>query len=59
MLEGQQTDVTHSVFTTSPTASECTTAVPGGRDQERKPNLGMFNMMLAAENSIFKCALHS
>ncbi|XP_048811749.1 pro-interleukin-16 isoform X2 [Lagopus muta] len=40
MLEGQQTDVTHSVFTTSPTASECTTAVPGGRDQERKPNLG-------------------
>uniref|UniRef100_G1N7P8 Pro-interleukin-16 n=1 Tax=Meleagris gallopavo TaxID=9103 RepID=G1N7P8_MELGA len=40
MLEGQQTDVTHSVFTTSPTASERTTAVPVGRDQERKPNLG-------------------
>uniref|UniRef100_A0A669P9Q7 Pro-interleukin-16 n=1 Tax=Phasianus colchicus TaxID=9054 RepID=A0A669P9Q7_PHACC len=40
MLEGQQTDVTHSVFTTSPTASERTTAVPVARDQERKPNLG-------------------
>lgn len=57
MLEGQQTDVTHSVFTTSPTASECITAVPAGRDQERKPNLGMFNMILAAETSIFKCGL--
>ncbi|NXC45110.1 IL16 protein, partial [Penelope pileata] len=40
MLEGHQTDVTHSVFTTSPTASEHRTAVPAGRDQERKPNLG-------------------
>ncbi|OXB60414.1 hypothetical protein ASZ78_004388 [Callipepla squamata] len=40
MLEGQQTDVTHSVFTTSPTASEHLTAVPAGRDQERKTNLG-------------------
>ncbi|NXL87888.1 IL16 protein, partial [Alectura lathami] len=40
MLEGHQTDVTHSVFTTSPTASEHITAVPAARDQERKPNLG-------------------
>lgn len=47
MLEGHQTDVTHSVFTTSPTAydTEHITAVPGGRDQERKANLGMFNSM--------------
>ncbi|NXX61267.1 IL16 protein, partial [Scopus umbretta] len=42
MLEGHQTDVTHSVFTTSPTAydTEHKTAVPAGRDQERKANLG-------------------
>ncbi|XP_035191225.1 pro-interleukin-16 isoform X4 [Oxyura jamaicensis] len=42
MLEGHQTDVTHSVFTTSPTAyhAEHTAAVPAGRDQERKANLG-------------------
>ncbi|XP_064525007.1 pro-interleukin-16 isoform X1 [Pseudopipra pipra] len=42
MLEGHQTDVTHSVFTTSPTAhdTEHTTAAPVGRDQERKENLG-------------------
>ncbi|NXS41135.1 IL16 protein, partial [Balaeniceps rex] len=42
MLEGHQTDVTHSVFTTSPTAhdTEHITAVPVGRDQERKANLG-------------------
>ncbi|XP_054693450.1 pro-interleukin-16 [Grus americana] len=41
MLEGQ-TDVTHSVFTTSPTTydTEHITAVPAGRDQERKANLG-------------------
>ncbi|KAM6308896.1 pro-interleukin-16 [Aegotheles albertisi] len=42
MLEGHQTSVTHSVFTTSPTAhdTEHITAVPAGRDQERKSNLG-------------------
>ncbi|KAM7010434.1 pro-interleukin-16 [Passerculus sandwichensis] len=42
MLEGHQTHVTHSVFTTSPTASdkEHTAAAPGGRDQERKEKLG-------------------
>ncbi|XP_014745218.1 PREDICTED: pro-interleukin-16 [Sturnus vulgaris] len=42
MLEGHQTDVTHSVFTTSPTAydNEHTTAAPVGRDQERKEKLG-------------------
>lgn len=57
MLEGHQTDVTHSVFTTSPAAydTERITAVPAGRDQERKANLGMFNSMnffFAAEPSI-------
>jgi len=47
MLEGHQTDVTHGAFTTSPAAcdTEHTTAVPVGRDQERKANLGMFNSM--------------
>ncbi|KAM6245639.1 pro-interleukin-16 [Spheniscus humboldti] len=42
MLEGHQTDVTHSFFTTSPAAydTERITAVPAGRDQERKANLG-------------------
>ncbi|XP_059714474.1 pro-interleukin-16 isoform X2 [Haemorhous mexicanus] len=42
MLEGHQTDVTHSVFTTSPTAcdKEHTAAAPVGRDQERKEKLG-------------------
>ncbi|KFZ63535.1 Pro-interleukin-16 [Podiceps cristatus] len=42
MLEGHQTDVTHSVFTTSPTAydTEHITAAPAGRHQERKANLG-------------------
>ncbi|KAI6077779.1 Pro-interleukin-16 [Aix galericulata] len=42
MLEGHQTDVTHSVFAASPTAyhTEHTAAVPAGRDQERKSNLG-------------------
>ncbi|XP_075288108.1 pro-interleukin-16 isoform X2 [Opisthocomus hoazin] len=42
MLEGHQTDVTHGAFTTSPAAcdTEHTTAVPVGRDQERKANLG-------------------
>lgn len=57
MLEGHQTDVTHGVFTTSPTAydTEHTTAVPAGRDQERKANLGTFNSMnsfFAAEPSV-------
>ncbi|XP_062357183.1 pro-interleukin-16 isoform X2 [Cinclus cinclus] len=42
MLEGHQTDVTYSVFTTSPTAydKEHTAAAPVGRDQERKEKLG-------------------
>ncbi|XP_072790248.1 pro-interleukin-16 isoform X3 [Taeniopygia guttata] len=42
MLEGHQTDVTHSVFTTSATAydKEHTAAAPAGRDQERKEKLG-------------------
>ncbi|KAF4792928.1 interleukin 16 [Turdus rufiventris] len=42
MLEGHQTDVTHSFFTTSPTAydKEHTSAAPAGRDQERKEKLG-------------------
>ncbi|KFP78340.1 Pro-interleukin-16, partial [Apaloderma vittatum] len=42
MLEGHQTDVTHSVFTTSPTEydTEHISAVPAGRDQERKADLG-------------------
>ncbi|KAM6257234.1 pro-interleukin-16 isoform 2-T2 [Porphyrio hochstetteri] len=42
MLEGHQTDVTHSVFTTSPTAhdTEHITAAPARRDHERKANLG-------------------
>ncbi|XP_069722628.1 pro-interleukin-16 isoform X2 [Phaenicophaeus curvirostris] len=42
VLEGHQTDVTHSVFTTSPAAydTEHTTAVPAGRGQERKANSG-------------------
>ncbi|NXI52051.1 IL16 protein, partial [Chloroceryle aenea] len=42
VLKGHHTDVTHSVFTTSPTAcdTEHITAVPEGRDQERKANLG-------------------
>lgn len=57
MLEGRQTDVTHSVFTTSPTAyeTEHTTAAPAGRDQERKANLGTINSMnslFAAEPSV-------
>lgn len=47
MLERHQTDVTHSVFTTSPTAydKEHRTASPEARDQERKEKLGMFNSM--------------
>lgn len=47
MLEGHQTDVTHSVFTTSATAydKEHTAAAPAGRDQERKEKLGMLNSM--------------
>lgn len=47
MLEGHQTDVTHSFFTTSPTAydKEHTSAAPAGRDQEGKEKLGMFNSM--------------
>lgn len=45
MLEGHQTDLTHSVFTTSPTAydTEHITAVPEDKDQDRKTNLGMFH----------------
>ncbi|XP_071610481.1 pro-interleukin-16 isoform X3 [Heliangelus exortis] len=42
VLEGHQTDVIRSVFTTSPTAhdAEHTTAAPAGRDQARKASLG-------------------
>ncbi|RMB94340.1 hypothetical protein DUI87_29149 [Hirundo rustica rustica] len=41
MLEGHQTDVTHSVFTTSPTAyAKEHTAAPEGRDQERREKFG-------------------
>ncbi|XP_061855659.1 pro-interleukin-16 isoform X1 [Colius striatus] len=43
MLEGHQTEVTHSVFTTSPPTHDIehiTAAVPADRDQERKTNLG-------------------
>ncbi|XP_065544346.1 pro-interleukin-16 isoform X2 [Lathamus discolor] len=42
VLEAHKTDVTHCVFTTSPTSydTESTTAVPAGRDQERKANIG-------------------
>ncbi|XP_068059887.1 pro-interleukin-16 isoform X3 [Anomalospiza imberbis] len=42
MLEGHQTDVTHSVFNTSATAydKEHTAAAPVGRDQERKEKSG-------------------
>ncbi|KAM9637768.1 pro-interleukin-16 [Morphnus guianensis] len=54
MLEGHQTDVTHSVFTTSPTAydTEHITAVPVGRDQERKANLG--NPLSSIQRPILK-----
>ncbi|XP_067161378.1 pro-interleukin-16 [Apteryx mantelli] len=41
MQEGHKTVITHSVFTTSTADdTEHTAAVPVGRDQERKPNLG-------------------
>ncbi|NWI31224.1 IL16 protein, partial [Sula dactylatra] len=54
MLEGHQTDVTHSVFTTSPTAwdTEHIAAVPAGRDQERKANLG--NPLSSIQRPILK-----
>ncbi|KFM05679.1 Pro-interleukin-16 [Aptenodytes forsteri] len=54
MLEGHQTDVTHSVFTTSPAAydTEHITAVPAGRDQERKANLG--NPLSSVQRPVFK-----
>ncbi|XP_010279687.1 PREDICTED: pro-interleukin-16 [Phaethon lepturus] len=54
MLEGHQTDVTHSVFTTSPTAydTEHITTVPAGRDQERKANLG--NPLSSIQRPILK-----
>ncbi|XP_074736208.1 pro-interleukin-16 [Strix uralensis] len=54
MLEGHQTDVTHSVFTTSPTAcdTEHRTADPVGRDQERKANLG--NPLSSIQRPILK-----
>ncbi|KAM6388063.1 pro-interleukin-16 isoform 2-T2 [Pluvialis apricaria] len=54
MLEGHQTDVTHSVFATSPTAynTEHTPAVPAGRDQERKANLG--NPLSSIQRPILK-----
>ncbi|NXY87372.1 IL16 protein, partial [Alcedo cyanopectus] len=54
MLKGHQTDVTHSVFTTSPTAydTEHRTAIPEGRDQERKANLG--NPLSSIQRPILK-----
>ncbi|NXS99234.1 IL16 protein, partial [Jacana jacana] len=54
MLEGHQTDVTHSAFTTSATArhTEHITAVPAGRDQERKANLG--NPLSSVQRPILK-----
>ncbi|XP_075016041.1 pro-interleukin-16 isoform X2 [Calonectris borealis] len=54
MLEGHQTDVTHSVFTTSPTAydTEHITAVPAVRDQERKAKLG--NPLSSIQRPILK-----
>ncbi|XP_032838932.2 pro-interleukin-16 [Tyto alba] len=54
MLEGHQTHVTHSVFTTSPTAydTEHITADPVGRDQERKANLG--NPLSSIQRPILK-----
>uniref|UniRef100_A0A8C0EJY4 Pro-interleukin-16 n=1 Tax=Bubo bubo TaxID=30461 RepID=A0A8C0EJY4_BUBBB len=54
MVEGHQTDVTHSVFTTSPTAcdTEHVTADPVGRDQERKANLG--NPLSSIQRPILK-----
>ncbi|XP_027648379.2 pro-interleukin-16 [Falco peregrinus] len=54
MLEGHQTDVTHRVFTTSPTAhdTEHITAAPLDRDQERKANLG--NPLSSVQRPILK-----
>ncbi|XP_068266609.1 pro-interleukin-16 isoform X2 [Nyctibius grandis] len=54
ILEGHQTDVTHSVFTTSPAAydTEHITAVPAGRDQERKADLG--NPLSSIQRPILK-----
>ncbi|KFQ21334.1 Pro-interleukin-16 [Merops nubicus] len=54
MLEGPHTDVTHSVFTTSPRAydSEHITAAPAGREQERKANLG--NPLSSIQRPILK-----
>ncbi|XP_009959881.1 PREDICTED: pro-interleukin-16, partial [Leptosomus discolor] len=54
MLEGHQTVVAHSVFTTSPTAhdTEHITAAPVGRDQERKSNLG--NPLSSIQRPILK-----
>ncbi|KFQ42138.1 Pro-interleukin-16 [Nestor notabilis] len=54
VLEGHKTDVTHSVFTTSPTSydTEHTTAVPAGRDQERKANFG--NPLSSIQRPILK-----
>ncbi|KFQ36243.1 Pro-interleukin-16, partial [Mesitornis unicolor] len=54
MLEGHQTDVTRSAFTTSPAAhdTEHITAAPAGRDQERKANLG--NPLSSIQRPILK-----
>ncbi|KFW07878.1 Pro-interleukin-16 [Eurypyga helias] len=54
MLEGHPTDVTHSVFTTSPTAydTEHTAAVPAHRDKERKAILG--NPLSSIQRPILK-----
>ncbi|KFP49607.1 Pro-interleukin-16 [Cathartes aura] len=53
-VQGHQTDVTHSVFTTSPAAhdTEHITAVPVGRDQDRKANLG--NPLSSIQRPILK-----
>uniref|UniRef100_A0A8C3J134 Pro-interleukin-16 n=1 Tax=Calidris pygmaea TaxID=425635 RepID=A0A8C3J134_9CHAR len=51
MLEGHQTDVTHSAFTTSPTAYD-TEHITAGRDQERKANLG--NPLSSIQRPILK-----
>ncbi|XP_010086042.1 PREDICTED: pro-interleukin-16, partial [Pterocles gutturalis] len=52
--EGHQTDITHSALTASPTAHETEhiTAVPVGRDQERKANLG--NLLSSIQRPILK-----
>ncbi|KAM8804682.1 pro-interleukin-16 [Eudromia elegans] len=54
MQEGHKTVITHSVFTTSPTAddTEHIPTVPGDSDQERKPALG--NPLSSIQRPILK-----